>query len=115
MPTARHPAILASWPTTDPVAPAAPETSTVSPATGRPTLNSPQYAVTPVVPRTDSIAVGGNAVSILTSPSPLDTCHSVQPVEPITISPTAKPGWWLSTTSLIPLPRITSPIAIGAT
>jgi hypothetical protein len=53
------------------------------------------------------MAVGGKAVSIFTSPSPLDTCHSVQPVEPMTRSPTAKPGWRLSTTSLMPLPRIT--------
>ena len=35
-------------PTADPVAPAAPETTTVSPAFGRPTSSSPKYAVIPV-------------------------------------------------------------------
>src|ERR1700675_332482 len=50
MPTARQPWIFAIWPTMDPVAPAAPETTTVSPALGRPTSSRPKYAVIPVTP-----------------------------------------------------------------
>ena len=37
MPTARQPAILASWPTSCPTAPEAAETTTVSPGLGWPT------------------------------------------------------------------------------
>ena len=73
MPMVLQPAIFASWPTTEPVAPAAPDTRTVSPLTGRPTLNRPHHAVIPVVPSTESIAVGGNELSIRSSPAPLDT------------------------------------------
>ena len=36
MPTTRAPAILAIWPATEPVAPAAADTTTVSPACGLP-------------------------------------------------------------------------------
>src|SRR4029077_16699599 len=49
MPTARQPLILAIWPTTMPVAPAAPETTTVSPALGWPTSSRPKNAVKPVI------------------------------------------------------------------
>ena len=47
MPTTRHPLIRAIWPATEPVAPAAPDTTTVSPAFGLPTSSSPKYAVMP--------------------------------------------------------------------
>ena len=40
-PITRQPPRLASWPTTEPTAPAAAVTTTVSPATGRATSNSP--------------------------------------------------------------------------
>ena len=50
MPTTRAPAILAICPATDPVAPAAAETTTVSPAWGRPKSVIPMYAVAPVGP-----------------------------------------------------------------
>lgn len=50
MPTTRQPWIFAICPTAEPVAPAAPETTTVSPAFGRPTSRSPKYAVMPVGP-----------------------------------------------------------------
>jgi hypothetical protein len=40
MPITRQPAILPIWPTSDPVAPAAPEMTSVSPATGLPTFIS---------------------------------------------------------------------------
>ena len=50
MPMARQPLILAIWPTTLPTAPAAPETTTVSPAFSRPVSSRPKYAVSPVIP-----------------------------------------------------------------
>src|SRR5262245_51146250 len=50
IPIVRQPLIFAICPTTDPVAPAAPETTTVSPSLGRPTSRSPKYAVRPVAP-----------------------------------------------------------------
>src|SRR5687767_10984696 len=59
MPIARHPLIFAICPTTRPVAPAAPETSTVSPAAGRPTSSRPKYAVSPVGPNA-LIALGND-------------------------------------------------------
>ena len=43
----RHPLILAIWPATEPVAPAAPDTTTVSPALTGPTSVIPKYAVRP--------------------------------------------------------------------
>ena len=42
MPTTRQPLILAIWPTVWPTAPAAPETTTVSPAFGWPTSIRPK-------------------------------------------------------------------------
>ena len=42
MPTTRQPLILASWPTVCPTAPAAPETTSVSPGLGKPTSSSPK-------------------------------------------------------------------------
>ena len=59
MPTTRQPLILAIWPTTWPTAPAAAETTTVSPATGRPISSSPKYAVIPGMPRTLRYFVSG--------------------------------------------------------
>ena len=48
IPTARQPAIFASWPTIWPTAPARSDTTTVSPGFGSPTSKSPKYAVRPV-------------------------------------------------------------------
>ena len=115
MPIVRQPAILASWPTIDPVAPAAPETTTVSPGSGLPTSNNPYQAVSPVRPRIESMAVGGSAGSTGVKPLPSVTRYSLQPVIPDTNVPTGRPGLSLSTTSAMPVPRITSPISIGAT
>jgi NADPH-dependent curcumin reductase len=47
MPTTRQPLIFASWPTVWPTAPAAPDTTTVSPGFGSPTSSRPKYAVMP--------------------------------------------------------------------
>ena len=50
IPTARQPLIRAIWPTMLPTEPAAPETTTVCPGSGRPTSSSPKYAVRPLIP-----------------------------------------------------------------
>jgi hypothetical protein len=50
MPMARQRLILAICPTSDPTAPAAPDTTTVSPACGRQISSSPKYAVRPGIP-----------------------------------------------------------------
>src|SRR5262249_42194497 len=42
------------WPTTEPTAPEAAATTTVSPAAGLPISRSPMYAVIPGIPRTPS-------------------------------------------------------------
>ena len=42
MPMTRQPAIFAIWAAAEPVAPAAPETTTVSPGFGRPTSRRPK-------------------------------------------------------------------------
>jgi hypothetical protein len=53
--------IFASWPTTWPTAPAAPETTTVSPGFGAHTSSRPKYAVKPVAPTTCNASVGGSS------------------------------------------------------
>src|ERR1700691_5627996 len=51
MPPARQPLIRAICPTMLPTDPAAPETRTVCPGSGRPTSSRPKYAVSPLMPR----------------------------------------------------------------
>ena len=60
MPTTRQPMILPICPATDPTAPAAPDTTTVSPSFGCATSNMPKYAVSPVTPSTLRNAVIGS-------------------------------------------------------
>src|SRR5260370_36684807 len=50
---------LAIWPATEPVAPAAPDTTTVSPALILPTSAIPIYAVSPLRPNRPSARLGG--------------------------------------------------------
>src|SRR5216683_1049742 len=61
MPTARQPCSLASWPTTEPTAPDAAETTTVSAVLGLPICIRPHHAVMPGMPSTDSAADNGIA------------------------------------------------------
>src|SRR3954470_1288956 len=85
MPTARHPLIFASWPTTCPTAPDAAETTTVSPGFGRPISSRPKYAVRPGMPSHESeLWIGASAGSILLAPaepgrSGVNTDHSCHP------------------------------------
>src|SRR5260370_41061777 len=70
MPTVRQPLSLAIGPTTDPTAPAAPLTRTVSPAAGRPPSRRPKYPVRPTAPTAERklLGVGIRPTSILRSP-----------------------------------------------
>ena len=61
IPTVRQPVSFAIWPTICPTAPAAPETTTVSPGFGSQTSSRPKYAVNPVAPITCSASVGGSS------------------------------------------------------
>src|SRR6516165_7721967 len=92
IPTTRAPAILAIWPATDPVAPAAADTTTVSPGWGRPMPAIPKYAVAPVGPYTDITA----SWSSLSGPRPgtgvvnrssRTIAYSWNPVSVVTTSP----------------------------
>ena len=118
MPTARQPWILAIWPTTLPTAPAAPDTTTVLPATGLPMSSRPKYAVRPGMPSVLSITGSGTSPgdsrgSIGVTPSPLEIAYSCRPNVPRTCVPTASCGCFDSTTLPIAPARITSPIATG--
>src|SRR5882757_5855880 len=80
MPTDRAPLILAIWPTSEPTAPEAADTTTVSPALGRPIFISPHHAVMPGMPSTDSAAESGAALgSSFIDMAPLDTAWLCQP------------------------------------
>ena len=111
MPITRQPLILAICPTTEPVAPAAPETTTVSAAFGSPISSNPKKAVIPVVPSAEIASSGGVPTGTFWKFGP--AAHSCQPVKPLTRSPGTKPSRFDSTTSPIADPRITSPMPTG--
>ncbi len=76
IPTARQPLIRAIWPATLPTAPAAPDTTTVCPGSGRPTSSSPKYAVNPVVPSTPRwTGAGASVVSTAVMPRPSEIAY----------------------------------------
>ena len=68
MPITRQPFSFAICAATMPVAPAAPETTTVSPAIGRPISRRPKYAVTPVSPKRLRATSGSTPGGSLKSP-----------------------------------------------
>jgi hypothetical protein len=114
MPTARQPLIRAIWPTAEPTAPAAEDTSTVSPGCGRPTSSSAKYAVIPGMPRMPSaVEIGASAGSTGRSAAASATAYSCQPSMPSTMSPAARSGLSLRTTWPTTPPTITSPISTG--
>jgi len=55
----RQPLILAIWPATEPVAPAAPDTTTVSPGLILPISIIPKYDVRPLTPKNPNARLGG--------------------------------------------------------
>src|SRR5881397_3196385 len=104
MPTVRQPASFASCPAICPTAPAAAETTTVSPGRGLPMSNSPKYAVNPVRPIACSASVGGSSTGGTWRSVPARAvAYSCQPSCPTTRSPALKRRSLLSTTS----PRFT--------
>src|SRR5215510_6997722 len=109
VPITRHPRILPICTTSEPVAPAAPETTSVSPAFGLPISLRPYQPVNPGTPSTPRNADGGASFgSRARRPSPFDTKCSRQPrllttsapvgklvLREVITSPTARPsaGW----------------------
>src|SRR5215472_12116009 len=106
VPTTRQPRILPICTTREPVAPAAPETTSVSPPLGLPISLRPYQPVKPGTPRTPRNTDGGaTARSMTSTPSPSDTKCSRQPrllttsaptgnfeLCDVTTSPTARPS-----------------------
>ena len=114
MPTTRQPLIFAIWQTAAPTAPAAPDTTTVSPAWGLPMSSNPKYAVIPGMPSTPRYVVSGaNFVSSLRTPKLPEIAYCCTPKFPPTASPTANPGCFDAMTSPTPPARMTSPISTG--
>ncbi len=114
MPITRQPVILPIWPTTEPVAPAAPEITRVSPALGLPTWVRPRNAVLPVVPSTLSAAGIVTPSGTFARSAAARMAYSLQPSGPATRSPTAKSGLSESTTRPAPEPGMMSPTCVGA-
>src|SRR5262249_47663220 len=110
MPTARQPCSLASWPTTEPTAPDAAETTTVSPALGLPICIRPHHAVMPGMPSTDKAADNGAALgSSLVTMAPFDTAKLCQPEYSATKSPSLNLGFFDFTTWPTVPPTMASP------
>ena len=102
------------WPTTEPVAPAAPEITRVSPGLGLPTLTRPRKAVLPVAPSTlkaHAVIDAPFPWGTLANAAPSRTGRSCQPIWPCTRSPTVKSGWRDSSTRPAPDPGMTEPMS----
>src|ERR1700759_2896397 len=69
VPMTRQPLILAIWPATEPVAPAAPDTTTVSPALILPISIIPKYDLRPLTPNRPSARLGGVSGATLLHPA----------------------------------------------
>ena len=105
---------MATCAATEPVAPAAPDTTTVSPGCAFPTSSMPKYAVIPVAPSTPLIwrmgSPAGTTFAVASGPHTECSCH---PSSPVTIEPTGTSAARDSTTSPIAPERITSPMPTG--
>jgi hypothetical protein len=102
--------IFAICPAMEPTAPAAPETTTVSPSFGLPMSSSAAYAVSPTIPRTPrDHETGAMAGSILRSPLPSERPYACQPSLVRTMSPALKRGFFDAITSATVCPTIGSP------
>src|SRR5688500_9465095 len=114
MPTARQPFSLASCTTTEPTAPDAALTTTVSPGFGSPILARPAYAVRPGMPSTPSaVDSGATDGSSRCTALRLTRACSCQPHCPTTNCPAVRLGSFDATTSPTVPPTITSPTATG--
>src|SRR5688572_13986490 len=114
-PTTRQPRYLAICTTLEPTAPAAADTTTVSPAFGWPISVRPNHAVRPVAPNTLSAqrGSGSDLGSNTRRPLPSLTSESCTPSMPLTHAPTGNFALFDSTTSPIAEARITSPRPTG--
>src|SRR5713226_8596951 len=106
--------MLAICPATEPTAPAAPDTTTLSNGLIAQTSCNPKYAVRPVKPSAPkAVDTGAAVLSSLRQPDPFETTCSCHPVCPTTMSPAEKPVFFDSTTSATPPPTISPPISTG--
>ena len=116
MPIARAPLSFAICPATEPTAPAAPDTTTVSPSCRSPTSSRPKYAVMPVMPSAPTwVLSGATPASTFSSWSPGSSAYSCAPSTPETWSPSAKRSSPDATTRPTPPARMTAPILTGGT
>src|SRR5712691_3215045 len=113
VPTTRQPKILPIWTTRDPVAPAAPDTTSVSPALGLPIILSPYQPVKPGIPRTPRYAASGKDGSTGLSPSPLETKYSRQPCMLLTTVPSLSEGCFDCSTRPMARPSMVLPTSKG--
>ena len=91
------------------MAPAAPETTSVSPGLGLPIILSPYQPVKPGIPRTPRYAASGSDGSTGLSPSPLETKYSRQPSMLLTTAPSLSEGCVDRTTRPMARPSIGLP------
>jgi hypothetical protein len=85
MPTTRQFLIFAICPTTEPTAPAAAETTTISPGFGWPVSRSPKYAVIPGhAEHAEILGQGAILGSTLVIPRPSLSAYSCTPNNPET-------------------------------
>ena len=102
--------IRATCPATEPTAPAAADTTTVSPRAGFPTSTMPTHAVSPGEPSTPSAVETGARDTSTASTASADTTGCVcQPVSPQTMSPGTKRRSFDATTSLTARPITVAP------
>lgn len=116
MPTTVAPLILAIWPATLPVAPAAPDTTTSSPGWGSAMRAMPTQAVRLVMPSAESMSAGPRSpgYSDAGSKRPAGTtAYWVQPATQETTSPGRACGFREARTRQAVRPRIVSPIWTG--
>ena len=114
MPITVQPLIFATWPTTEPTAPAAPDTTTTSPGFASPTSSSPKYAVIPGMPSVErKTGSGARRWSTFVSSFSLRIAYSCTPRLPTTWSPGLKRRLFEATTAPTPPARITSSRATG--
>ena len=115
--TSDAPLSFASWPTSEPTAPAAPDTNTASPSLNDATSSSPAYAVMPGMPSTPRLADNETPSTFAAgwACEAGSTAISRQPRPCTTWSPTAMSGEFDSMTSPTAPPARGSPIWNGGT
>ena len=115
MPMTRQPLILAIWPATAPTAPAAPESDDGLARLGLTDIQQAEIRrQSGHAERAQVTGSGAALTSTFMTPSPFEMAYSCTPKAPVTVSPTAKPGFLDAITRPAPRARMTAPISTGA-